>query len=191
MKIRYFAFISILLILTGCNPNNPQPNPPTPSNNVSVSWQGTIDGVYFGYNGSYENFESTSSEYSNPGKCEGSYLDVSLYKGVVPGNLGENASVYIVFPTNTTLVGSHVINNTNNNGFAIVVGKYAPASTIGFTAHSAYPNTNGVLNITQFPSNIGGLIKGNFNGVIGTDSAFNPNGATKEVTISFEAIRLS
>ena len=46
MKIRHFAFISILLILTGCNPNNPQPNTPwkfkVTINGVTHRAEGTI-----------------------------------------------------------------------------------------------------------------------------------------------------
>ena len=46
MTIRYFAFISILLILTGCNPNNPQPNTPwkfkVTINGVAHQAEGTI-----------------------------------------------------------------------------------------------------------------------------------------------------
>jgi hypothetical protein len=61
---------------------------------------------------------------------------------------------------------STMVNNTEGNTF--------------------YPNTNVTLNITEVASNIGGLIKGNFSGVIGTPQ---PVGGTIPVSGQFQAIR--
>jgi hypothetical protein len=187
MKIRYFTIIAIVLILTGCNPNNPTPNPPTPSNSVNVMWQGTIDGSTFNYTGSYIDLNSTSNIYSNPGRCDGNYANLSLVKGTIPGITNNDASVIMSFNTNVTLLGTHVLNSTNNGGFHVVVAK-ANGNGTEFTASSNYLNSNLILNITEWPSNVGGLIKGNLTGDIATCDG--SNCPTKAVSVSFEAIRL-
>lgn len=182
---------SVLAITESCTPNNPQPNPPTPSNSVGVSWQGTVDGNSYSYSGTYVNLASTSTAYNNPGKSEGSANFISLAKGVVPGTVGEIIGFEISMPLilNEPLVGTHVLNNTSNNGYQIAISKQTGNSSTSFTASATYPNSNVVLNITEFPSNIGGLIKGNFSGEFGTDF-FDNTAPTKNASITFEAIRL-
>ena len=186
-----FIILSFLGVLTGCNPNNPQPNPPTQPNTVNVSWQGTVEGSSYSYSGSYVNLASTSTAYNNPGKSEGSANFISLAKGVVPGTVGEIIGFEISMPLilNEPLVGTHVLNNTSNNGYQIAISKQTGNSSTSFTASATYPNSNVVLNITEFPSNIGGLIKGNFSGEFGTDF-FDNTAPTKNASITFEAIRL-
>jgi hypothetical protein len=184
-----FLILFFLGILSGCNPNNPQPNPPT--NSVGVSWQGTVDGNSYSYSGTYVNLASTSTAYNNPGKSEGSANFISLAKGVVPGNVGENIGFEISMPLilSEPLVGTHILNNTSNNGYQIAISKQTGNSTTSFTASATWQNSNVVLNITEFPSNVGGLIKGNFSGQFGTDF-FDNTAPTKNASITFEAIRL-
>ena len=155
--MKYFVLVllfSVLAVSVSCTPNNPQPNPPTPSNSVGVSWQGTIGDGSFIFNGTYVDLQSTSTTYSNPGECEGNYINVSLGKGTIPGIAKNDAGAVIQFNTNVTLVGTHILNNTNNNGFQIVISK-ANENGTEFIATSTYPNSNVILNITEFPSNIG------------------------------------
>ncbi len=185
--------LSSLLVLTAlflasCTPNNPQPNPTSSNNSVTASWQGTIDGNSYNYTGTYVNLNSTSNYMNNPGKSEGTYHTVNLAKGVIPGNNGDDIVIAISFPTNVSVVGTHILNQNSNNGYQVVVGKNIGNGVTGFTGSSFYFNSNVTLNITEFPSNIGGLIKGNFSGVFGTSST-NPNGSTKAASITFEAIR--
>jgi hypothetical protein len=189
MKINTSIFYIILVcLILSCTPNTPQPNPPAPTNTVNVSWQGTIGDGSFIFNGTYVDLQSTSTTYSNPGECEGNYINVSLGKGTIPGIAKNDAGAVIQFNTNVTLVGTHILNNTNNNGFQIVISK-ANENGTEFIASSTYPNSNVILNITEFPSNIGGLIKGSFSGDFGTD-LFNNACPTKYANVSFEAIRL-
>ena len=192
--MKYFVLVllfSVLAVSVSCTPNNPQPNPPTPSNSVGVSWQGTVDGNSYSYSGTYVNLASTSTTYNNPGKSEGSANFISLAKGVVPGNVGENIGFEISMPLilSEPLVGTHILNNTSNNGYQIAISKQTGNSTTSFTASATWQNSNVVLNITEFPSNVGGLIKGNFSGQFGTDF-FDDNAPTKNASITFEAIRL-
>lgn len=192
--MKYFVLIllfSVLAVSISCTPNNPQPNPPTQSNTLNVSWQGTVEGSSYSYSGSYVNLASTSTAYNNPGKSEGSANFISLAKGVVPGTVGEIVGFEISMPLilNEPLVGTHVLNNTSNNGYQIAISKQTGNSSTSFTASATYPNSNVVLNITEFPSNIGGLIKGNFSGEFGTDF-FDNTAPTKNASITFEAIRL-
>lgn len=191
MKLTGYLIISILFVLTSCNSNNPQPNPPAPANTVNVTWQGTIDGDNYNFSGTYVNLASTSDTYNNPGDAQGSAYFISLGKGAVSGSVGENVSIDIGLPAilSEPLVGTHILNNTANNGYQIAINKQTGTSATSFTASSSWLNSNVVLNITEFPSNIGGLIKGNFNGDFGT-SLFNSSSPTKSATVSFEAIRL-
>ena len=110
---------------------------------------------------------------------------------MVPGNVGENIGFEISMPMilSQPLVGTHILNNNTNNGYQIAVSKQTGNSATSFTASATYLNSDVVLNITEFPSNVGGLIKGNFSGDFGT-SLFDNTSPTKAVSISFEAIRL-
>ena len=88
------------------------------------------------------------------------------------------------------VVKRNVLNNSNNNGYYLNILSNNGTSS-GWMASSLYANSNITLNITEFPTNIGGLIKGNLSGVAGIQP--NPNipntPAPKAVSISFEAIR--
>lgn len=191
MKTILYSFIALTaLFLASCTPNNPQPNPSpntSSSNSVTVMWQGTIDGNAYNYTGTYVNLNSTSNYMNNPGRADGTYSNVILFKGVVPGNNGKNVNIILNFPLNVNPVGTHILNNSNNNGFylGIVFG------STDWAGNTLDNNSNITLNITEFPSNIGGLIKGNFSGVLETSSLdlSNPNISTRAVSISFEAIR--
>lgn len=192
--MKYFVLVllfSVLAVSVSCTPNNPQPNPPTTSNSVGASWQGTVDGNSYSYSGTYVNLASTSTTYNNPGKSEGSANFISLAKGVVPGTVGENIGFEISMPLilSEPLVGTHILNNTSNNGYQIAISKQTGNSTTSFTASATWQNSNVILNITEFPSTIGGLIKGNFSGQFGTDF-FDNTAPTKNASITFEAIRL-
>ena len=189
--------LSSLLVLTAlflasCTPNNPQPNPSrntTSTNSVTAMWQGTIDGNAYNYTGTYVNLISTSNYMNNPGKSEGSYGNVQLDKGVIPNSNGNPISMNLMFPANVNLLGSHAL-NSNNNGYSLGI-LFNNGSSTAWIASSGHANSNITLNITEFPSNIGGLIKGNFSGVLETQSLAHPSNpfSSTTVSISFEAIR--
>jgi hypothetical protein len=191
MKYFYIplTFLAIL-ILASCTPNNPQPNTTSSNNSVTASWQGTIDGNSYNYTGTYVNLNSTSNYMNNPGRADGTYASVKLDKGVVPGTNGNPINMNLIFPANVNLVGTHVLNNSNNNGFALGILSNNGSNTATI-ASSGHANSNITLNITEFPNNIGGLIKGNFSGVLGTQSVAYPSNpfTSTTVSISFEAIR--
>lgn len=187
----FFLLTYVSVLFANCTPNNPQPNPPAPTNTVNVSWQGTIDGISYSYSGTYVNLESTSNIYNNPGGAHGSAYFISLGKGAVSGTVGDNMSIEIGMPQllSEPLVGTHVLNNTTNNGYQIALNKQTGSSSTSFTASSSWPNSNVVLNITEFPSNVGGIIKGSFSGNFGTN-LFDNTSPTKSASVSFEAIRI-
>jgi hypothetical protein len=193
MKLRLltllFSSVCLSWIITGCTPDNPQPNSPT-SNNVNVKWNATFNGISDSYVGTYTNLNSNSNYMNNPGDCKGSYMHVIMKKGVVPGNapspFGYTAQIELSYTPSvgaSLSVGTFNISNTTGSGKALTI-----VTDLGSFTSLNY-NSNISVNITAFPSNIGGLIKGNFNGVIGT-SALNPNCPTYPVSGSFEAIRL-
>lgn len=195
MKTKLYSLILLaVLFLVSCTPNNPQPNPTSSNNSVTASWQGNIDGNSFSYIGIYNVFNtlvsSTSNYMNNPGRSEGTYASVNLDKGVVPGTNGNTITMILYFPMNVNIVGTHILNNSNNNGYYLNILSNNGTSS-GWMASSLYANSNITLNITEFPTNIGGLIKGNLSGVAGIQP--NPNipntPAPKAVSISFEAIR--
>jgi hypothetical protein len=127
---------------------------------------------------------------NNPGRADGTYSKVHLDKGVIPGTNGNTIKMELCFPMNVNIVGTHVLNSSNNNGYYLSIISNNGTSSV-WVAGSLFANSNITLNITEFPSNIGGLIKGNFSGVIQEDPNLNvPNTpGPKAVSISFEAIR--
>ena len=184
------TLVLLIYVAYGCTPNNPQPNPPATNNSVNVMWQGTLDGGSCIYNGTYVNLVSTNQN-TNPGKSEGSANFISLAKGVVPGTVGESVVIEISLPQilSEPIVGTHILNNSTNNGYQIAINKQTGTSSTSFIASATWLNSNVVLNITEFPSNIGGIIKGNFSGDFGT-SLFDNTSPTKSVSVNFQAIRI-
>jgi hypothetical protein len=173
MKFRTYASISILLILTGCNPNNP-----TPNSSISASWSATINGSNYSYTCSYTNGVASSNNL--PGTCTYGTPSIILSKGVAAGTTGDEITISI--EKQQLAVGTYnITSSTGTNPGMSIVKNFA---TIG---HSYYPNTNVTLNITEFPSSVGGLVKGNFNGVIGT-TMFGT--ATMPISGQFQVVRL-
>jgi hypothetical protein len=181
-------------ILTSCNQNNPQPNPnpnTTSANSVTAMWQGTIDGNSYNYTGTYINLISTSNYMNNPGRADGTYLNVNLEKGVIPGTNGNPITMALNFPANVNPVGTHILDSSNNSYLLSMMCNNG--SSTAWIGNSLSEYSNITLNITEFPSNIGGLIKGNFSGVLLTSKLGSSNtndiDVIRAVSISFEAIR--
>ena len=176
-KTSSLLFLTILWLFTSCDPDNPQPNQPT-SNSTTVSWQANIDGISYSYSGTYVNGESTSSTDNNPGDCSYGGPSIILTKGTIGGEL-----IYIAIEKYPLAVGNYTITSTSGGA----IGGGAAISKNGITiGHSYYPNTNINLTITEYPE-VGGLIKGNFSGVIGTSQT---GGGTMPVSGHFEAYRI-
>ncbi len=177
--INYFSITCIILFsILSCTPDNPPPNPPT-NNTVAVSWQATIDGVSYSYTGTYLNGESTSTDSNNPGDCNYGGPSINLKKGVfLPGN----QNIYIAIEKYPLALGTYIItsNTGSNPGMSIQINN----TTIG---HSYYPNTNITFNVTEYPNIVGGMLKGNFSGIIGTSIS---GGGTMPVSGQFEALRI-
>ena len=193
MESKLFTIILITTlyfstVLSGCTPDNPQPNTPatSPANtNLTVKSNATFNGISDSFVGSYINNISTSNYMNNPGECTGIYNFVQMSKGTVPGEspspFGYNSNLTISFSPSLS-VGSFNISSSTGSGKALTISTDMGAFT------SLFYNSNITLNITAFPSEIGGLIKGDFSGVIGT-SALDPNCSTYPLSGSFEAIR--
>jgi hypothetical protein len=173
MKLTSYLIISILLVLTGCNSNNPTPNP-----TINASWSASINGSSYSYSCTYVN--GLASANNLPGTCTYGTPSIILSKGVAAGTTGDEITISI--EKQQLAVGSYTITSGSgtNPGMSIVKN----FSTIG---HSYYPNTNVTLNITEFPSAVGGLVKGNFSGVIGT-SMFGT--ATMPISGQFQVYRI-
>jgi hypothetical protein len=183
MKFRTYAIISILLILTGCNPNNPTPNPPTPTvpNPVQTSWTMTVDNNTYSWADNYITLgggDTWVSEHyeTNPGSCNWQFQsfqgsssvpggEVHLSTSNLPGFTEDGLDCTIQFYPNNT--GSFIINSTSYQStspsdFAIFISDYPLIQNIvrpggGFECQI---NTN----ITTFSTVKGGLVEGNFSG---------------------------
>lgn len=181
MKIYPLIILSTLLFsiaLTSCTPNNPQPNPPT-NYPIAVSWQANLNGVNYSYSDSYSSsFEPTNSQGSNEGQCSYFLPSISLTKGG-PFTAGDDVNIYIQ-RNEIFSVGTYNITTGGSIGMSAMV------NTI-LLGHYSFPNTNVTLNITEVPSAAGGLIKGNFSGVMGTSQS--SNCATIPVSGQFQALR--
>jgi hypothetical protein len=175
-----FIFAVITIAIFGCTPQNPQPNPPA-NNVVAVSWQATINGVSNSYSDTYTNLQPTNAQGNNEGQCLYFLPTISLFKGG-PFTPGDDVSIGIEF-NEIFSVGTYIITTPIAGGPNVV---QMSASVNGILGHSFYPNTNVTLNITEVSATAGGLIKGNFSGVMGTSQT---GGGTIPVSGQFQAIR--
>jgi hypothetical protein len=175
-KTSSLLFLTILWLFTSCDPDNPQPNQPT-SNSTTVSWQANIDGVSYSYSGTYVNGVSSSTNDNNPGDSNFNG-GINLRKGTIGGDL-----IYIAIAKYPLAVGNYTITSTSGGAIGGGVTISKNNITIG---HSYYPNTNINLTITEYPE-VGGLIKGNFSGVIGTSQT---GGGTMPISGQFVAYRI-
>jgi hypothetical protein len=173
----------VLIGLCGCTPQNPQPNPPA-NNVVAVSWQATINGVSNSYSDTYTNLEPTNAQGNNEGECLYFLPTISLRKGG-PFTAGDDVNISIQ-RNEIFSVGTYVITTTTGGGGG-AFGLGMSASVNGILGHSSYPNTNVTLNITEVSATAGGLIKGNFSGVLGVSPQ--AGGGTIPVSGQFQAIR--
>ncbi len=175
-----FIILFVLLGVYSCTPQNPQPNPPA-NNVVAVSWQATINGVSNSYSDTYTNLQPTNAQGNNEGQCLYFLPTISLFKGG-PFTPGDDVNISIqfneIFSVGTYNITTPIVGGPN------VVGMSAMVNGVG--GHSSYPNTNVTLNITEVSATAGGLIKGNFSGVMGTSQT---GGATMPVSGQFQAIR--
>jgi hypothetical protein len=180
-----FLVVIVTSLIFGCTPQNPQPNPPA-NNAVAVSWQATINGVSYSYSDTYSHHTGAGENLqgNNEGKCDyaGGYL--RLHKGG-PYTAGDDFVMEF----------SHMQNEAFSVGTYNIVG----GSSIGMNlfcfinnsnqGNSINPGSNITLNITEVPGAMGGLLKGNFNGVIGTSSGGVQTG-TVPISGQFQAYRL-
>ncbi|MCF8411152.1 MAG: hypothetical protein K9G31_07645 [Crocinitomicaceae bacterium] len=171
-----FLLAVITIAIFGCTPQNPQPNPPA-NNGVVASWQATINGVSNSYSDTYTNGQPTNAQGNNEGKSDCFIGSISLVKGG-PFTPGDDVSISF-YNSEVFSVGTYNITSSGSIGMSTLVNYTEEGNTF-------YPNTNVTLNITEVASTIGGLIKGNFSGVIGTPQ---PVGGTIPVSGQFQAIR--
>ena len=92
MTIRYFAFISILLLLTGCNPNNPQPNTP----NTPWKFKVTINGVTHQAEGTIGGSNFASAITENPSWMVGLEISDPTHSSYISG---PNGNMLIQIPS--------------------------------------------------------------------------------------------
>jgi hypothetical protein len=176
MSVKTTLILAVMIIaIFACTPQNPQPNPPA-NNGLVASWQATINGVSNSYSDTYTGGQPTNAQGNNEGKSDCFIGSISLVKGG-PFTPGDDVSISF-YNSDVFSVGTYNITSNGSIGMSTMVN-----NTEGNTF---YPNTNVTLNITEVASNIGGLIKGNFSGVIGTPQ---PVGGTIPVSGQFQAIR--
>jgi hypothetical protein len=202
MKFKTYVIISILLILTGCNPNNPTPNPPT-QNPVQTSWTMTVDNKTYSWTDTYHEVDGywyPEHNETNPGCCVwnasgGSVINGSviyLGTGNLPGFTEELLTCHLEFyPMNT---GSWNISGnswqsgvSNPSGFYLEIFDYPSINSFGtnnVTWNMITGNDNIALNITEFSTSVGGMVKGNFNGTY-----YDSNNIAHTVSGQFNAIR--
>jgi hypothetical protein len=171
-----YLFVIVTSLIFGCTPDNPPPNPPA-NNGVAASWQATINGVSYNYSDTYTNLQPTNAQGNNEGECLYFLPTISLKKGG-PFTAGDDIIISIQQPEILS-VGTYNITTNNSPQMAVQVNNI----TVG---HSFYPNTNVTLNITEVSATAGGLIKGNFSGVMGTSQS---GGGTIPVSGQFQALR--
>ena len=166
----FFLLIGITAMFSGCNPNNPQPNSGT-----LLQWNVNIGGQNFSWQGDYPNSMSggtaaatgagTQTPFSivcsSPSPSFTAGFGLPLY-GL--GNFNLNSSNYS--PTNTL----SIIQNGGSINYSTAYGGSV------------------VVNVTQFPSTINGIIKGTFNGTIGKSVAL--GGGTTTISGSFDVLRM-
>jgi len=199
-RIHLFQLFFLLTTLLGCNPNNPTPNPPTIAP-VQTSWTLNYDGVVYSWSGSYECIDGEWYQLNQTNSPVGSCvwnLDggmgnggvVTFGKAYLPGSIGNDLTCHFYFYPNNT--GSFQVNNTslqnqiNPCALDLKISEYPLVDNIFVVSWigATCPNLNSNLNITEFSSLKGGLVKGNFNGTW-TDN----NGIAHSISGDFKAIR--
>jgi len=200
MKFILFSLVLCVTLLS-CNPNNPTPNPPT-ANSVQTSWTMTVDNKTYSWSDTYhevdgdwypEHFET------NPGGCMWSYYamitggsSINLGTTNLPGFTEDGLFCALDFyPMNTgswDISGNSWLSGVSNpSGFYLEINDYPSVNTWGTssTTWNMVPgNNNVVLNITEFSTSKGGLVKGNFNGTFS-----DINNVAHTVSGNFSAIR--
>jgi hypothetical protein len=149
----------MLFGILSCTPDNPPPNPPT-NNTVSASWQATINGVSYNYSDTYSIDSPTNTQGNNEGRSDICVGHIVLQKGG-PYTPGDDVKIEIS-QNETYYNGSYNILPSSLSSLNIVI--IVNGVVVG---HSGSVGSNITLNITEVPATSGGLIKGNFNGVIG------------------------
>ena len=182
-----FLVVILTSLIFGCTTDNPPPNPPA-NNAVAVSWQATINGVTYSYSDTYSHEGGINSQGNNEGKCDYGVGTLRLHKGG-PYTAGDDFVMEI-----TDIHYESFSVGTYNFG-----GPYIEGSSIGVNlfylinnsnqGNSFSPGSNITLNITEVPNAAGGLLKGNFNGVIGTSTGGVQTG-TVPISGQFQAYRL-
>ena len=182
-----FLVVIVTSLIFGCTPDNPPPNPPA-NNGVVVSWQATINGITYSYSDTYSHEGGINSQGNNEGKCDYAVGTLRLHKGG-PYTAGDDFVMeitdihYEAFSVGTYNFGGPYIEGSSigmNLGYSINNSNHR---------NSFSPGSNITLNITEVPGAAGGLLKGNFNGVIGTSSGGVQTG-TVPISGQFQAYRL-
>lgn len=192
-------FMTLTFIISGCNPNNPTPT----NNTVQTSWEITVDNKTYKWTDNYSlQFAGSSAEgwypehtNSNPGVCEWNNSgnsgmgEISLHTNNLPGYTEDNLTCTIGFnPANT---GTWTITQNswqtgvlNPCTFSLEVSDYPLVNNIGTISWNMMPH-NITLNVSEFATSKGGLVKGNFSGNY-TDM----NNVVHTVSGNFKAIRV-
>jgi hypothetical protein len=160
-----------IIVIASCNPDNPQPN--NPSTGTALQWNVTIDGQTYSWQGSYPNNlgGGTATAGSN-------------------GTSSQPFSIACVGPGGTSLGISLPVYNSgtyNLNSSNYALSNYIAVVLNGTPNYSTSYGGTVTVNVTQFPSNVNGVIKGNFSGTIGKSPAL--GGGTTPITGSFDALR--
>jgi hypothetical protein len=154
------------LIFIGCNQNNPQPN--------NLQWNVNIGGQTYSWQGSYPNNMTGGSALAASNGTSSQPFSISCA-------LNGGTSLAISLPLYNS--GSFTLNSSN----------YATSNLISFMLNGSangYSTAYGgsvVVNVTQFPSNVNGIIKGTFSGTIGKSPGL--GGGTTAITGSFDVLR--
>jgi len=172
-----FLLVIVTSLIIGCTPDNPPPNPPA-NNTVAVSWQATINGLSYSYSDNYVNLEPQNANSNNEGGSAYGIPSIMLTKGG-PYTTGDDVNIAIQYSEYFNLGTYNIITNG-----AVQMAVSVNGLTVG---HSFFPNTSVTLNITEVPTAPGGLIKGNFSGVIGSSSS---GGQTIPISGQFQSCRV-
>jgi hypothetical protein len=165
---KIFLLIGITAIFSGCNPNNPPPNSST-----LLQWNVTIGGQNFSWQGDYPNSMSGGSATASGSGAQAAF-------GIVC--FDSSPSFMATFALPTYGLGNFTLNSSN----------YSATNMMGINQNGSinYATAWGgsiIVNVTQFPSAINGIIKGTFNGTIGKSPAL--GGGTTTISGSFDVLR--
>jgi hypothetical protein len=209
MKFTTYAFISILLLLTGCNPNNPQPNPNTTSVNSNWKFKFTINGTTYKAEGNNTNDYSGGDNFCYASGTNGIkeiYMRISSLNSTSYISGGFGAAIISldnpVLGTNPLTSCALISIPWYNNNLPITSPNYDGYS---LTLNGPMlPNSNvtslGIrlpINITDLgtPGNndeitFGNPIKGNYSGTIYVKSGGTDYDTPVNIDIDFVALRL-